>query len=295
MTVLEALNWATDFLKDHQVDNPRLSAELLLSRSMGVRREELYIRLHSQITEGDRGALNAFVQRRVSGEPLQYILGQQEFWSFDMKVAPQVLIPRPETELLVEQALSILESASFGKAPRVLELGTGSGAIAISLAREVKEIFVVATDVSKEALELARQNALHAGVERRITFVHGDLFNALQSAEEKGPFDVIVSNPPYVPRPDIESLAKEVKNEPRIALDGGEDGLDFHRRIISEAPAHLRAGGWLLLEMGQGQGARVSALIGEKVDFQRPQIHSDLSGIERVIKVQKKTNVDSRT
>ena len=287
MIVLEALNWATDFLKDHQVDNPRLNAELLLSRSMGVRREELYIRLHSQITEGDRGALNAFVQRRVSGEPLQYILGQQEFWSFDVKVAPQVLIPRPETELLVEQALSILESASFGKAARVLELGTGSGAIAISLAREVKEILVVATDVSEEALELARQNALRADVERRILFVQGDLFNALQSAEEKGPFDVIVSNPPYVPRPDIESLAKEVKNEPRIALDGGEDGLDFYRRIISEAPAHLRAGGWLLLEMGQGQGARVSALIGEKVDFLRPQVHSDLSGIERVIVVQK--------
>jgi release factor glutamine methyltransferase len=288
MIVLEALNWATDFLKDHRVDNPRLDAELLLARSMGVRREELYTRLHSHMTEKDRGALDAFVQRRVSGEPLQYILGQQEFWSFEMKVAPQVLIPRPETELLVEQALSILESGSFGKAPRVLELGTGSGAIAISVAKEVKEIFIVATDVSDEALALARQNALRAGVERKITFVHGDLFNALQNAEEKGPFDAIVSNPPYVPRPDIESLAKEVRNEPRIALDGGEDGLDFHRRIISEAPAHLRAGGWLLLEMGQGQGARVSALIREKVDFLRPQIHSDLSGIERVIKAQKK-------
>jgi release factor glutamine methyltransferase len=288
MTVLEALNWSTDFLKDHHMDNPRLNAELLLARSMGIRREELYTRLHSQIKEEEQEALDAFVQRRVSGEPLQYILGHQEFWSFDVKVDSQVLIPRPETELLVEQALSILGSTPFRKAPLVLELGTGSGAIAISLAREVKEMLIVATDVSEEALELARQNALRAGVEGKIAFVHGDLFNALQSSKEKGPFDVIVSNPPYVPRSDIASLAKEVRNEPRIALDGGEDGLDFHRRIISEAPAYLQAGGWLLLEMGQGQGARISALIREKADFLRPQILSDLSGIERVVKVQKK-------
>jgi len=288
MTVLEALNWATDFLKGHQVDAPRLNAELLLARSMDVRREELYIRLHSQITEGEKGALDAFVQRRVSGEPLQYILGHQEFWSFDVKVDCQVLIPRPETELLVEQTLSILESPSLRKSPLVLELGTGSGAVAISLAREVKEIFIVATDVSVEALDLAKVNAVRAGVEGEIAFVHGDLFDALQSSKEKGPFDVIVSNPPYVPRPDIASLAKEVRNEPRIALDGGEDGLDFHRRIISQAPEHLQTGGWLLLEMGQGQGAGVSALIQEKADFLRPQILSDLSGIERVVKVQKR-------
>jgi release factor glutamine methyltransferase len=288
MTVLEALNWSTHFLQDHQVDNPRLNAELLLAQSMGVRREELYIRLHSQIKEGEKESLEAFVQRRVSGEPLQYILGHREFWSFDVKVDSQVLIPRPETELLVEQALSILESTHFSKTPLVLELGTGSGAIAISLAKEVKDIFVVATDISREALGLAEQNALRADVGRKIAFMHGDLFNALQSGIGKGPFDVIVSNPPYVPRPDIVSLAKEVRHEPRIALDGGEDGLDFHRRIISQAPAYLRAGGWLLLEMGQGQGARVSALIQEKADFLRPEILSDLSGMERVVKVQKR-------
>ena len=292
MTVLEALNWSTDFLKDHQVENPRLNAELLLAQSMRLRREELYLHFHSQIKEGEKEALEAFVRRRVSGEPLQYISGHQEFWSFDFKVDPQVLIPRPETELLVEQALSILVSTPFGKVPLVLELGTGSGAIAISLAKEVKEIFIVATDISREALGLARENALRADVERKIGFVNGDLFNALQSGKEKGPFDLIVSNPPYVTRSEIGSLAKEVRSEPRIALDGGEDGLDFYRRIISQAPSHLQAEGWLLLELGQGQGARVSALIEEKGGFSKPQIFSDLSGIERVVKVQKNPNVE---
>src|SRR4030042_919267 len=139
MTVLEALNWSTDFLKDHQVENPRLNAELLLAQSMRLRREELYLHFHSQIKEGEKEALEAFVRRRVSGEPLQYISAHQGFWSFDFKVDPQVLIPRPETELLVEQALSILVATPFRKVPLVLELGTGSGAIAISLVKEGKE------------------------------------------------------------------------------------------------------------------------------------------------------------
>ena len=254
MTVLEALNWSTDFLKDHQVENPRLNAELLLALSMRLRREELYLHFHSHIKEGEKEALEAFVRRRVSGEPLQYISGRQEFWSFGFKVDPRVLIPRPETELLVEQALSILMSTPFRKVPLVLELGTGSGAIAISLAKEVKEIFIVATDISREALGLARENALRAGVERKIEFVNGDLFNALQSAKEKGPFDVIVSNPPYVTRSDIGSLAKEVRSEPEIALDGGEDGLDFYRRIISQAPSYLQVEEGCSWSWGRGRG-----------------------------------------
>ena len=288
MTVLEALNGSTHFLKDHQVENPRLNAELLLAQSMGLSREDLYIHLHSQIKEGAREALGNLIQKRVSGEPLQYISGHQEFWSLDFKVDPHVLIPRPETELLVEQALSILLAAPFRTAPRVLELGTGSGAIAISLAKEVKDIFIVATDISREALVLAKENALRAGVERKIAFVNGDLFSPLQNSRKKGPFDLIVSNPPYVTRSEIGRLAREVRKEPRIALDGGEDGLDFYRSIISQAPSYLQRGGWLLLEMGQGQGPEVSARIEEKGDFLNPQLLPDLSGRERVVKVQKR-------
>jgi release factor glutamine methyltransferase len=228
------------------------------------------------------------IQRRISGEPLQYILGRQEFWSIDFKVDPRVLIPRPETELLVEQSLLILSENSFKRIPSVLEIGTGSGAIAIALAKEVRNIFLVATDISREALGLAKENAKSAGVRHQIKFVNGDLFGPLRSSKEEGPFDMILSNPPYIHHLEIQALAREVRDyEPVIALDGGEDGLEFYRRIIPEAPFYLREGGWLLLEVGQGQGPLISKLIEEEGDFLKPECIPDLSGIERVIKAQK--------
>ena len=153
MKVLELLNWSTNSLKDHQIENPRLNAELLLARSLNLSREELYMRLHGQLKEREKEALEKLIQRRISGEPLQYILEHQEFWSIDFKVDPRVLIPRPETELLVEQSLLILSETSFKRIPSVLEIGTGSGAIAIALAKEVKNIFLVATDISRDALD----------------------------------------------------------------------------------------------------------------------------------------------
>ena len=183
MTVLKALNWATDYLRDHGIDNPRLNAELLLARSMRLSREELYIRLHGQVMEEEIKTLEGLIRRRASGEPLQYILGHQEFWSIDLKVDPRVLIPRPETERLVEESLSILAKISSKKIPSVLELGTGSGAIAISLAKEVKNIFLVATDLSGDALMVAKENAKQAGVSDKIGFVKGDLINQLHPGE----------------------------------------------------------------------------------------------------------------
>ena len=169
-------------------------------------------------------------------------------------------------------------AAPFRTAPRVLELGTGSGAIAISLAKEVKDIFVVATDISREALVLAKENALRAGVQRKIAFVNGDLFSPLQNSRKEGPFDLIVSNPPYVTRSEIGRLAREVRKEPRIALDGGEDGLDFYRSIISQAPSYLQRGGWLLLEMGQGQGPEVFSTDRREGRLFRPSTPSRPSG-----------------
>ncbi len=289
MTVLEALNQATRRLMDHQIENPRLNAELLLVQSMGASREELYADLHRPVKESERKKFDSSIQRRISGEPLQYILGHQEFWSIDFKVNPRVLIPRPDTELLVEQALSVLSQSPSGGKAFVLEIGTGSGAIAISLAHELEVVFVVATDISWEALLLARENARDASVESRVQFIVGDLFGPLPVCPGHEPFELILSNPPYISRSAIEALAKEVKDhEPRIALDGGQEGMDFYRRIIGEAPAYLREGGWILLEVGQDQGQRVSELIDENGLFSRAELVRDLSGIERVVKAQRK-------
>jgi len=290
MTILEVLNWSTNYLKDHHVENPRLNAELLLARSLNLSREGLYMRLHDHVGERDKEVLEKLMQRRISGEPLQYILEHQEFWSLDVKVDPRVLIPRPETELLVEQSLLILRQFRTSKGiSSVLEIGTGSGAIAVALAKELKDIFLVATDISMEALGLAAENARSAGVLHRINFVNGDLFGPLHPLKGGAPFDLILSNPPYITRGKIDTLAKEVKDhEPRVALDGGEDGLAFYRRIIPEAHFYLREGGWLLLEVALGQSGIVSGMIDEGGNFLKPESIPDLSGIGRVVKAQRK-------
>ena len=296
MTVLEVLNWSTNYLKDHQIENPRLNAELLLSRTLGLSREELYLRLRSPIRKEEKETFERLIKRRISGEPLQYILGHQEFWSIDFRVDPRVLIPRPETELLVEQTLSILSGISFKRSPVVLEIGTGSGAVAISLAKEMENIFLVATDISREALTLAKENAKSSDVLHRIKFVNGNLFDPFRLSKEKEPFDLILSNPPYITCSEIEGLAKEVKDyEPTIALNGGEDGLTFYRKIISHAPFYLKKGGWLLLEVGQAQGEKVSELIEQGEDFFAPQRLRDLSGIERVVQIQRKESLNVKT
>jgi len=289
MTIFGLLNWSTNTLKDHEIENPRLNAELLLASSLNLSTEGLYAHLHDQVKEREKGELERLIQRRISGEPLQYILGHQEFWSIDFKVDRRVLIPRPETELLVEQSLSILSKTSFKRILSVLEIGTGSGAIAIALAKEMKNIFLVATDISKGALALAMENAKSVGVQSQIEFVNGDLFGPFRPSRERKFFDLILSNPPYIIRTEIGSLAKEVRDyEPIVALDGGEDGLEFYRRLISQAPFYLREGGWLLLEIGQGQRLLVSELIEGGGNFLKPDCIPDLSGIERVVKVQRK-------
>ena len=287
-TVLELLNWTTHCLKDHQIENPRLNAELLLARSMNLTREGLYVHFNDFVKEKEKEVLEGVIERRISGEPLQYILGHQEFWSIDFKVNPFVLIPRPETELLVEQALWILSKNSLERTSFVLELGTGSGAIVISLAREAKNIFLVATDISMDALLVAKENARSAGVFGRIEFVKGDLFNPFSLLREREPFDLILSNPPYIERSGIQGLPRDVRNyEPISALNGGEDGLAFYRNIISLAPIYLRKGGWLLLEVGQGQGPKVYDMINQKGSFNLPELIKDFSGIDRVVKAQK--------
>lgn len=295
MTAFETLNWATNYLKDHQVENPRLDAELLLSHSLDLTREGLYTHLHDEIREKEQETLEKLIGRRILGEPLQYILGHQEFWSINFKVDPRVLIPRPETELLVEQTLSILAKNSVKRTPFVLEVGTGSGAVAISLAKEAKDIFLVATDISRDALQVAKENARSAAVLGRIEFVNGDLFAPFRPFRGREPFDLILSNPPYIACSEIQRLAREVKDyEPVIALYGGEDGLEFYRSIASQAPFYLRKGGWLLLEVGEGQEPKVSEMIQREENFLKPECLQDLSGIERVVRAQK-NNIEIRS
>jgi release factor glutamine methyltransferase len=196
---------------------------------------------------------------------------------------------------LVEQGLSILSKISFKRTPSVLEIGTGSGAIAIALAKERKDIFLVATDISRDALILAKENAKSAAVLDRIDFVNGDVFGPLRPSKERNIFDLILSNPPYITRGRISNLPKEVKDhEPIIALDGGEDGLAFYRRIIPEAPSYLRERGWLLLEVALGQSGIVSEMIEEGGNFFKPEAIPDLSGIGRVVKTQRKPKIRSR-
>jgi len=289
MTILELLNWSTRCLRDHQIENPRLNAELLLARSLTLSREGLYTHLQAPSGEEEKETFEQLIQRRISGEPLQYLLGHQEFWSIDFKVNPRVLIPRPETELLVEESLAILSDDFRRGIPYVLEIGTGSGAIAVALAKEARDLFIVATDISGAALLLAKENARSAGVLHHITWVKGNLFSPFRFSGGKGAFDLILSNPPYIQHSQIRNLAREVKDhEPLVALDGGEDGLAFYRNVISQAPSYLRKGGWLLLEMGENQGGKVSALMEKQGCFSRPERIKDLSGIERVAKAQKK-------
>lgn len=289
MTVLEILNWAARYLKDHHIENPRLNAELLMAYSLQENRESLYMRLKEPLGEEQRDTFERLVQRRISGEPIQYILGKQQFWSIDFKVDPRCLIPRPETELLVEETVSILSRYPSSEIPRVLEIGTGSGAIAIALAKEVKEVDIIATDISRDALSLAKENATSLGLLSKIRFLQANLFEPFSNLRGREPFFIILSNPPYIARPEIKKLSREVKDfEPLIALDGGEDGLDYYRRIISQAPHYLKRGGWLLLEVGNNQADSVSEMIEADRRFQKPQCVKDLSGIQRVVKAQRK-------
>ena len=284
--MLEALNWGIHYLRDHQIQNPRLQAELLLACSMNLKREGLYLCFHQPMGKEEEEKFKSLILRRASREPLQYLLGYQEFWSIPFKVDSRVLIPRPETEHLVEEGISILSKNPSERSPVVLELGTGCGAIAISLARELKNLTLIATDLSKEAIEVAKENAKDSGVGDRILFLVGDLFEPFSPF--KRPFDLIVSNPPYIKNSEIDRLAREIKDyEPLMALKGGEDGLNFYRQIISQAPHYLKEGGWLLLEMGEGQGERVSELIESTGEFKSPILLKDLAGIERVIKAQR--------
>jgi len=223
-----------------------------------------------------RKPYDELLQRRRVGEPIQYITGETEFYGLPFRVTPDVLIPRPETEHLVEQALAL--AARF-EHPRIVDVGTGSGAIAVALARHLSQAQIAAVDISAAALEIARENAERNAVSDRIRFLQGDLLGPVRDER----FDIVVSNPPYVPVVDRESLSVEVReHEPALALFAGEDGLDAYRRLIPEAFEVVEPGGYLLLEIGFGQSAAVAALL-TQAGFEGTEFIPDLQGIPRVV------------
>lgn len=246
---------------------------------------ELYLYSHRPLKRHQLAYYKWLLNKRIRGEPTQYILGRREFWSLDLKVTPEVFIPRPETELLVEEVIKLF-GGKKGTALRFMEVGTGSGAIAIAMAKELKGCSIVAEDISWEAILLARENARIHGVSGRIRFLVGDLFSALKEGQPQ--FDLVLSNPPYIPSSKIETLSKEIAEyEPRVALDGGADGLVFFRRIVTGAPSFLRNGGWLMLELGQEQSRAVAEMIRDTGSFESPCIIEDESGLDRVIRARK--------
>jgi release factor glutamine methyltransferase len=279
-TVRAALLDGTQLLQAAAIDSARLEAEVLMCHVLGFDKSQLYLNLDEQLDHGGKYQFDVFLMRRLRREPVAYITGCQEFWSLDFRVTPDVLIPRPETERLVEIALNCAGAVDRGLPLRILDIGTGSGAIAVSLAKELPQAQLWATDVSLPALEIARHNAAHHGVAERIQFAGSDLFD---SVRESG-FHLIVSNPPYVGRGELANLVPEVSRwEPRTALDGGADGLDYYRGIIREAYRHLLPGGAVIMEIGADLGRPVAQLLRDAGNYTAPKIYQDYACRDRVV------------
>ncbi len=282
-TVGAVLQAATALLSQAGISTAQLDAEVLLASACGVGRAALYARWRDSVPELALRRFTLMLGRRGQREPLQYIIGHQEFWSLDFTVTPDVLIPRPETELLVELTLSKLSQASgsdAGVSARICDLGTGSGCIAIALARELACAEVYALDLSAAALAVARMNAQRHGVEERVQFIRSDGFSALRGCR----FDAIVSNPPYVCTGSLAGAQPELSWEPRQALDGGEDGLAVIEPIVAQAPAYLKEGGWLLMEIGAEQG-REAEQRARAAHFGAVAVVPDYAGLPRVLTV----------
>jgi release factor glutamine methyltransferase len=285
-TILALIRWADERFRKEGMATPRLDAEVLLAETLATDRVGLYTHFDQPLQADELTRFKELIRRRLRREPVAYILGKKEFWSLPFRVTPEVLIPRPETETLVAEALKILAPAE-GKDFHILEIGTGSGAISIALARELPVAMVVATDLSPKALAVAEENARRIGVRERIRLLHGDLF---QPVEKGDGFDLIVTNPPYILRGQFSSLMPEVqKYEPKAALDGGKDGLDFFRRVLPAVHEYLRPGAWFLAEMGAGQGPQILKIAEKNPDLESFAFAKDLGGINRVFKARKKS------
>jgi release factor glutamine methyltransferase len=275
LTIKQELEWAVPFLNANHIENPRLEAEVLMAKVLGWERIKVLTHLFDPISETASLGFRNLIQKRATGFPLQYLTGKQEFMSLDFLVTPQVLIPRDDTEVVVETVLNL--KALVKPCPAIVDLGTGSGIIAVTLKKHWPQAKVFAVDISSEALAIAKNNAQRHQTE--IAFFQGDL---LAPFKGKNTFDIIVSNPPYIPRDQIKALQIEVTKEPSLALDGGLDGLDYYHRLAQTAPRYLVQGGWLVVEIGSDQGPDVKAIF-EENRFSQVKIVKDYAGRNRVV------------
>lgn len=285
MKIFEAIAAADRRLKRERIENSRVDAEILLGAVLGRNRSWLLARLHDSLGDDRLNDYHRLIARRAGREPLQYILGYEEFRGLRFSVNRDVLIPRPETELLVEAAQKAVEAVP---SPLIVDLCTGSGCIAVSLARELPQARLIATDRSEAALAVARANAASHGIANRISFLPGDLFRPLESLNFAEKADAIVSNPPYISEQDFDALQPEVRDyEPSMALLSGEGGIGIASAIITKSPDFLKTGGTLLMEMGMGQDKELRQRVEASGRYDRPDVLKDFSGIDRVIRARK--------
>ena len=276
---MKILNWTKQYFEAKGVENPRLDAEVLLCAVLKCQRITLYVDFERPLSEEELATYREYVRRRGNFEPLAYILGERVFMRNTFKVNKATLVPRPETELLVESLVRIAPLLKREGDVKILDIGTGSGAIIVSLLDYLPNAKGVGVDISVDALIVAKENSEKIGVTGRIGFVRSDVFSKLP-LEKK--FDIIVSNPPYIPAGDIAGLDKDVQQEPRGALDGGADGLEFYRRITAEAMEHMAEEGVLAFEIGIGQAAAVQQLCLD-AGFVKTAVRKDYAGIERMV------------
>ncbi len=276
MTIRELLNQGIIMLKNEKIDSPKTKARLILESTLNKSREYLIIYDKNEVTSAQRDNYIKKIKRVILGEPVQYITGLQEFMKLNFFVTKDVLIPRQDTEVLVEEVIKIAKDIPN---PVILDLCTGSGAIAVSLAKYIPNSKIYGIDISEKALEVAKKNAEFNGVKNSIEFRVSDLFNKIRNQK----FDIIVSNPPYIKKEDIKLLPKDVQKEPKIALDGGTDGLVFYSRIAKSAYKHLRRGGYLCLEIGYNQKLQVKKIIEGQKRYINFYCKKDLCENDRVV------------
>lgn len=288
MTIQKVLNWGVEYLKEKGIEDPRLSAELILCHVLSMPRIRLYTDFEKKVTKEQQGKFNELIKRAGESEPVAYLIGKTEFYSLELEISPACLIPRPETELLVERAVEFLRTRKGHQL--VCDLCTGCGCIAVAIAKNFADCEIIATDISDSALETAAINIEKFNLQKRVKLLQGDLFEPIVPHLDTGKFDLIVSNPPYVSSIEYEQLEKNVKDyEPKTALFAGTDGLDIYKRIAANVDEFLKPDAALILEIGYAQGQAVKNLL-EGAGFTQIRIEKDFHDNDRIVIARKTPN-----